>query len=253
MINKGECIDDLQIKGLRLIQKNDGFKFGVDAVLLSDFAKNAPPGRVMDLCSGTGVIPLLLWAKTNASDISGLEIQSDMADMAKRSIALNGVGDRVHIFQGDLKNASEMFGRCVFDVVTCNPPYIETGSAITNDTDAVTAARHEILCSLDDVIRSASELLKPLGRFYMIHRPGRLADILCCMRKYRLEPKTLRFVHPSPKKPPKMLLVEGRKNSGRDLKIMAPLFVHDENGCYSEEIEAIYGRDVQKTAGKERL
>ncbi len=251
MINNGECIDDLQIKGLRLIQKNDGFKFGIDAVLLSDFAKNATPGKVMDLCTGTGVIPLLLWAKTASPDISGLEIQADMADMARRSVELNGVGERVHIFEGDLKNASEMFGRCVFDVVTCNPPYIETGAAITNDTDAVTAARHELLCSLEDVIRSAAEILKPLGRFYMIHRPGRLADILCCMRKYRLEPKTLRFVHPSPNKPPKMLLVEGRKNSGRELRIMAPLFVHDGNGGYSAEIEAIYGRDGQEKNGKE--
>lgn len=242
MIKPDECVDDLQIDGLRIIQKKDGFKFGIDAVILSDFAKNACSGKILDMCSGTGIIPLLLSAKTSAERIYGLEIQTDMAEMSKRSMIINNIQDRVHIVEGDLKNASMIFGKSVFDTVTCNPPYMEAGKAIMNDHDAKTVSRHEVMCSLEDVISAAYSILKPLGKFFMVHRPGRIADILCCMRKYRLEPKTLRFVYPDMLKAPKMVLIEGRKNSGKELRILPPLFVYKENGGYSDEINRIYGR-----------
>ena len=241
-IKEDECIDDLQINGLMLIQKKNGFKFGVDAVLLSDFAKNARSKRTLDLCTGTGIVPVLLSAKTSTPDICALEIQHEICDMAKRSVTYNNIEDRVHITEGDLKDAVEIYGKGVFDKITCNPPYMKGGAGLQNSTDTKAVSRHEILCTLEDVISVSSKLLKPMGRFFMVHRPSRLADILCLMRQYKFEPKTLRLVHPSPYKAANMLLVEGMKNGGEELKMLPPLYVYDENGAYTKEIDEIYGR-----------
>lgn len=246
MINSGEVLDDLQ-NGFFIIQKEDGFKFGVDAVLLADFAKDAPSKITLDLCAGTGIVPILLAAKTKTPVIHGLEIQAEIADMAKRSVEYNKLTDRVFIESGDLKNASEIYKKGSFDKITCNPPYMKCGAGIINDADTKTISRHEVMCSLDDVLKAASELLVPKGRFFMVHRPTRIADIMCSMRKYKIEPKKLRFVHPSPYKAPNMLLIEGMKDGGEDMKILPPLYVYDENGSYSEEIDNIYGRNERQT------
>ncbi len=242
MIKDGECLDDLQ-NGLFIIQKENGFKFGVDAVLLADFAKDARSKSTLDLCTGTGIVPLLLSAKTNTKDIHGLEIQPDIAEMAKRSVIYNKLSERVHIVQGDLKNAAEIYGRGSFDKITCNPPYMKCGTGIKNDTDTKSVSRHEVMCTLDDVLRISAQLLISKGRFFMIHRPSRLADIMCGMRKYKLEPKRLRFVHPSPSKAPNLVLIEGMKDGGEELKLLPPLYVYGEDGNYSAEIDEIYGRD----------
>ncbi len=241
MINSGEVLDDLQ-NGFFIIQKADGFKFGVDAVLLADFAKDAPSKMTLDLCTGTGIVPVLLAAKTKTPAICGIEIQEEIADMAKRSVEYNKLTDRIEIKCGDLKNASEIYGKGIFDKITCNPPYMKRGAGITNDADTQTVSRHEVACTLEDVIKAASELLVPKGRFFMVHRPGRIADIMCLMRKYKIEPKKLRFVHPSPYKAANMVLVEGMLQGGEELKMLPPLYVYNENGDYSEEIDIIYGR-----------
>jgi len=240
-----ERLDDLQTKtNLHLIQNPKWFCFGVDAVLLSDFAavtvkKNAD---VLDLCCGNGIIPLLLTEKTQARHITGLEIQRPVAEMAERSVKWNGLQERVKICCGDLKDAEGVFGRDVFDNITCNPPYKENNGGLKNATDSVTIARHEIFCTLEDIIRVSAKCLKPYGKLCMIHRPERLADIICLMREARIEPKRLRFVHPSPSKTATMILIEGAKYGKPKLFLESPLYIYNEAGEYSEEINRIYGR-----------
>lgn len=241
MIKTDECLDDLQ-NGLFIIQKQNGFKFGIDAVLLADFAKNARSSATLDLCTGTGIVPILLSKKTDTQQIFGLEIQEDIAEMAQRSVQYNNLNERVYITGGDLNNAPCIYGRGKFDKITCNPPYMKCGAGLQNDTDTKSVSRHEIMCTLDDVLRVSRELLISKGRFFMVHRASRLADILCTMRKYRIEPKQLRLVHPSPEKAPNLVLVEGMKDGGEELKILPPLYVYDSDGNYSEEINKIYGR-----------
>lgn len=241
MIKTDECLDDLQ-NGLFIIQKQNGFKFGIDAVLLADFAKNARSSATLDLCTGTGIVPILLSEKTDTQQIFGLEIQEDIAEMAQRSVQYNNLNERVYITGGDLKNAPCIYDRGKFDKITCNPPYMKCGAGLQNDTDTKSVSRHEIMCTLDDVLRVSRELLISKGRFFMVHRASRLADILCTMRKYRIEPKQLRLVHPSPEKAPNLVLVEGMKDGGEELKILPPLYVYDSDGNYSEEINKIYGR-----------
>jgi tRNA1(Val) A37 N6-methylase TrmN6 len=252
-IHPYERIDDLQTpNGMRLIQNPDWFCFGVDAVLLSDFAAKSikPKSRVLDMCCGNGIIPVLLSEKTTASHIDGVEIQPQVAEMAQRSIKLNSLCDEVCITTGDLKDAAEIYGKTVFDAVTCNPPYKEASGGLKNSSDTVTIARHEILCSLEDIILSAEKVIKPGGKLFLIHRPERLADILCLMRSARIEPKRLRFVHPSPAKTATMILVEGAKHGRPKLFLDPPLYVHDENGNYTDEIQKIYGRDQKEACAK---
>ena len=241
MIKSDECLDDLQ-NGYYIIQKKDGFKFGVDAVLLADFAKDARSKNTLDLCTGTGIVPILLSAKTNTPNICGLEIQPEIAEMAQRSAEYNKLTERVHIRHGDLKNATEIYGRGVFDKITVNPPYMKCGAGLQNDTDTKSVSRHEVMCTLNDVMRVSRELLVSKGRFFMIHRPARLADIMCSMRENKIEPKRLRFVHPSEGKAPNLVLVEGMKDGGDELKILPPLYVHNTDGTYTYEIDLIYGR-----------
>lgn len=235
-----ETVDDLQ-NGYHIIQNNDSFKFGIDAVLLSDFAKGVS-GRVMDLCTGTGIVPILLAAKSKAQRIDAVEIQPKMAEMAQRSVEYNKLGDRIHIKCADLKNAVDIYGKDVFDAVTVNPPYMKCGSGLVNDGDAKTISRHEVMCSLEDVVRVASELLKPHGKLFMVHRAYRLTDIICAMRSCRLEPKIMRMVAPSQGREPNLVLVCGIRHANSELKVLPTLYVRDDNGNYTKEIDEIYGR-----------
>ena len=240
MMELNETLDDLQ-NGYQIIQKTDGFRFGIDAVLLSDFAKGVS-GKVMDLCTGTGIIPLLLAAKSDAQHIDAVEIQPQIADMATRSVHYNNLEDRIHIECADLKESSGIFGKSVYDAVTVNPPYMRTGSGLTNSEDSRTISRHEIKCSLEDVIKVSSELLKTRGKLFMVHRPQRLADIMYLMRKYRIEPKIMRLVAPTLGKEANLVLIMGIKNASSELKMMPTLYVYDKHGGYSKEIDEIYGR-----------
>ncbi|NMA95347.1 MAG: tRNA1(Val) (adenine(37)-N6)-methyltransferase [Clostridiales bacterium] len=242
MLRDGEHIDDLQIKGFKLIQNREKFCFGIDAVLLSNFVDIKNGERVVDLGTGTGVIPVLLAAKTCAEKIVGVEIQQDMVDMARRSVTLNGLKDRIDIIHGDIAKGAPGLELGIWDVVVTNPPYKKRGSGIINPDASKAIARHEIMCTLDDVIKAAAKLLRPRGRLYMIHRPERLMDIALGMRRERLEPKSIRLIHPKVDRPPNLLLVEGVLGGGRHLKWLPPLYVYDENGEYTKEVKAIYGR-----------
>lgn len=237
-----ETLDDLQLKGLRLIQKKEGFRFGVDAVLLANFAKVKRGMRVIDLCTGTGIIPFIIAGKTEASSITGIEIQEEFVEMANRSVEINDLGDRVSFINGDLKDEKNIKTLEKANVITVNPPYKLANSGILNPTDKMAVARHEVCCTLEDVIIASRRLLKDNGRLYMVHRPERLADILCLMRKHKIEPKTIRMVHPNTKKAPNIVLVEGQRDGGAFLKWEPPLYVYNDEGGYSEEIDRIYGR-----------
>lgn len=241
-LKEDETIDDLQLKGLRLIQKKEGFRFGVDAVLLANFAKIKKGMRVIDLCSGTGIIPFVIAGKTEASSITGIEIQEEFVEMANRSVKINDLGDRVSFINGDLKDEKNIKTIEKTNVITVNPPYKLANSGILNPTDKMAVARHEVCCTLEDVIIASRRLLKDNGRLYMVHRPERLADILCLMRKHKIEPKTIRMVHPNTKKAPNIVLIEGQRDGGAFLKWEAPLYVYNDEGGYSKEIDEIYGR-----------
>jgi len=241
-INEDETIDDLQLKGLNLIQKKDGFKFGIDAVLLSDFACIKNKHRVIDLCTGTGIIPLLIYGKYEPQSVYGLEIQEDMIEMAKRSAQLNSLEEKVFFLNEDLKNIECLKKLEKFDVVTVNPPYKLNNAGIINPNDKLAIARHEILCNLEDVISASRVLLKDNGRLFMIHRPERLADIFTLMRKYKIEPKRVKMIHPKIGKAPNIVLVEGQRDGGTYLKWEAPLYVYDDDGKYTKEINSIYWR-----------
>ena len=241
-IGKDESIDDLQLNGLQLIQKEQGFRFGVDAVLLSNFANVKKKHRVIDLCTGTGIVSFLVYGKYKPQEVIGLEIQDDMVEMANRSSKLNDTSDIVKFVQGDLKDKALLDSLGRFDVVTVNPPYKLNNAGILNPNDKLAIARHEIMCNLEDVIVSARRLLKDNGRMFIVHRPERLADIFGLMRKYKIEPKRVRLVQPNTKKAPNIVLVEGQRDGGTFLKWEETLYVYDDNGNYSEEINRIYGR-----------
>lgn len=236
-----ETLEDLQCNGLKLIQKQNGFRFGTDAVLLADFAKNIISKKTLDFCTGTGVVPILMSAKTKTPQFFALEIQSDIADMAKRSVILNGLSERIGIECADLK--SPPYAPSSFDLITCNPPYMKSGAAILNEADGKTISRHEVMCTLEDVIKSAARLLKFGGHFVMVHRPNRLADVLSEMRNFGIEPKKLRFVHASIEKAPILFLVDGMNKANKDMKILPPLILYNKDGSESDELKSIYGRN----------
>lgn len=241
-LNEGERIDDLERNGYKIIQHKDKFCFGMDAVLLSGFATVKEVERVLDMGTGTGIIPILLAAKTDGRDFVGLEIQEESALMAERSVSLNDLNERVKIIKGDIKEASKIFGGATFDVVTCNPPYMTENYGIKNFEEPKAIARHEIKCTLEDVIREASKVLKPGGRFYMVHRPRRLVEIIELMSKYKIQPKGLRMVHPFADRKANMLLIEGHRGRKAMMKVEAPLVVYREKGIYTDEILKIYGK-----------
>ena len=240
-LKENERIDDLQRNHLRIIQKTDGFCFGMDAVLLSGFAAVKPGERVLDLGTGTGIIPILLSAKTEGEHFTGLEIQEEIAGMAKRSVSMNGLEEKIEIVNGDIKEASRIFGAASFDVVTTNPPYMNDAHGLKNPTEVKAISRHEVLCTLEDVVREGAKVLKHGGRMYMVHRPHRLIEILNTMTKYRLEPKRMKFVHPFRDKEANMVLIEAVRGGGAWMKVEPPVIVYKEPGVYSEEIYDIYG------------
>ena len=240
LLLQDEIIDDLQIKGLKIIQKINGFKFGMDAVLLSDFCDMHSESRVLDLGTGTGIIPFLIYAKKNVTKLVGIEIQSSMCEMARRSIVLNNLEENITVVNGDIRKIKHYFEPNSFDCVVSNPPYIKSGGGITNSQDIKKISRHEINVNLEEVIHSTAFVLKQHGSFFMVHRPDRLVDIFYLMRKYKIEPKIIRFVHPSTEKAPNLLLIKGIKCGNPQLKVLNPLYVYD-NGEYTKEILKIYG------------
>lgn len=241
-LKESERIDDLDRNGLKIIQDEGRFCFGMDAVLLSSFAaeKIRKNDKVLDLGTGTGIIPILLTAKCEASGYTALEIQDESVDMAKRSVMLNDLSEKINIVCGDIKEAGSIFGPASFHAVTSNPPYMIDNHGLKNDNSPKTIARHEVLCSLEDVIREGSKVLKDNGRFFMVHRPFRLSDIMNLMRKYKIEPKRMRLVYPYVDHEPNMVLIEGIKGGNPNLIVEKPLIVYQKVGKYTEEIIRIY-------------
>lgn len=238
-----ERLDDLHRNNYKIIQHPKKFCFGIDAVLLSDYAKVFENETMLDLGTGTGIIPILVEAKTKGKHFTGLEIQPESAEMARRSVAYNHLEEKVEIVTGDIKEAVTMFGPASFHVITSNPPYMNQNHGIVNGNMPLAIARHELLCTLEDVISSAAKLLKMNGRFYMVHRPTRLVDIIATLRQYKLEPKQIRFVHPYVEKEPNMVLIEAIKGGKPMIKVAPPLVVYKDKNVYTDEIMKIYGYD----------
>ena len=239
-LKSGERIDDLQRNGYRIIQNPERFCFGMDAVLLSSFAKAKPGEKVLDLGTGNGIIPILMEAKTKGEKFFGLEIQEESADLARRSVAINGIEEKIGNVTGDMKEAVNIFGAASFHVITMNPPYMTGNHGLVNPEDAKAIARHEITCSLEEMISQASKVLKSKGRFYMVHRPFRLAEIMSLMVKYHLEPKRMRLVYPYVDKEPNMVLIEGLKGGNSRITVEPPLIVYEKPGVYTEELKRMY-------------
>jgi tRNA1(Val) A37 N6-methylase TrmN6 len=238
-----ERLDYLLAEDLRIIQSPSVFAFSLDAVLLAKFVYvPIQKGNLIDLCTGNAVIPLLLSKRTKGK-ITGVEIQERIYDMAKRSILYNGLEDQICVIHGDIKDMPKELGYGNFDIVTCNPPYFPTPNADEiNKNKYLAIARHEIYCTLEDVIRVSSQLLRQGGKAAFVHRPGRLLDIITLMRQYRLEPKRLQFVYPKLGKEANTILIEGIKDGNPDLKILPPLIVYNEDNEYTKEMRTIlYG------------
>ena len=239
-LKPGERIDDLHRKGRRIIQDPKRFCFGIDAVLLSAFAKAMPGERVADLGTGTGIIPILMEARYGGEQYYGLEIQEESAEMARRSVALNGLTDCIHIFTGDIKDPPSAFAAATFQVVTCNPPYMNEGGGLKNAYGPKAIARHEILVDLAGVVRQAARLLQFGGRFYLIHRPHRLVDLMCLLREYKLEPKRMRLVQASAEKEPVLVLIEAVRGGRPMVKMESVLMIYGPDGDYTPEAWQIY-------------
>lgn len=240
-LRENERIDDLQRNGYKIIQNKNGFCFGMDAVLLSGFARVKPGEQVLDLGTGTGIIPILLEAKYEGKHYTGLEIQTEMAEMAARSVALNKLEEKISIVEGDIKKAGDIFGLSVFDVVTSNPPYMNHAHGLKNPDIPKAIARHEVMCTLEDVVREAARLLRPGGRFYLVHRPHRLIELITALTSHRLEPKRMKMVHPYAEKEANMVLIEAVRGGKSMIKVEAPVVVYEKPGVYTKEIYDIYG------------
>lgn len=242
-LEENERIDDLEFKNLKVIQNKNGFCFGMDAVLLSDFAKNIKRNAtVLDLGTGTGIIPILLCGKTELKKVIGVEIQEEVAKMAKKSILLNGLEGRFEILNCNIKELNKIYKKQTFDVIVTNPPYKKQNSGIVNENEKKVISRHEITANLEDFIKIAKDLLKDKGELYMVHRPERLVDILELMRKYKIEPKVLKMVCPNKNKEPNLVLIKGVKNAKTFLKIEKNLYVYDKENKYTKEILEIYNK-----------
>ena len=241
MLRDDERIDDLQRNQYGIIKRKGAFCFGMDAVLLSGFAVVKKGERMLDLGTGTGIIPILLTAKTEGEHFTGLEIQEESADMARRSVRYNHLEEKVDIVTGDIVEAGQLFALASFDVVTSNPPYMSDAHGLKNPGDAKAIARHEVKCTLEDVVREGTRVLKPGGRFYMVHRPRRLIEIIQTMKKHGLEPKRMKMVHPYVDREANMVLIEAVRGGGALLKMEAPVIVFNEQGGYTEQIRVTYG------------
>lgn len=243
-LKENERIDDLEYKELKIIQNRDGFCFGMDSVLLSDFAKKIKKNSlVVDLGTGTGIIGILLCGKTDLSKIYGVEIQKEVADMAKRSILLNHLQDRFEIIQKNIKEITKVINVNSIDVVVMNPPYKKENTGLINDNKEKLISRHEITANLEDFIKVSNTILKPNGELYMVHRPERLVDIFYLLRKYNLEPKVLRMVVPKKEKGANLILIKAVKNAKPFLKIQPLLVVYNEDGTYTKELLKIYNKE----------
>ena len=240
LVKENERVDDLQ-NGCYVIQDREKFCFGMDAVLLSGFTKVKEGEKVLDMCTGTGIIPILLSAKTKGKNFTGIEIQEDCAQMAERSVKYNGLEDRIQIIQGDIKEAVSIFGAASFHVITCNPPYMIGSHGLTNPHMPKAIARHEILCTLEDVVSQAARVLGDRGRFYMVHRPFRLAEIMNVLTRYKLEPKRMQLVYPYIDKEPNMVLIEAVKGGNPRITVERPLIVYEKPGVYTKSILELYG------------
>lgn len=240
-LKENERIDDLERNNLKIIQDTKRFCFGMDAVLLTGFARLKEGDKCLDMGTGTGIIPILLSAKTNCSDFTALEIQPDSADMARRSVKLNGLEDKIKVVDGDIKEASSIFKKASFDAVTCNPPYMIGQHGLKNPDSALSIARHEVMCTFEDVAANAAAVLKSGGKFFLVHRPFRLAEIMVTLSKYRLEPKRMKLVYPFIDSEPNMVLIEAVRGGKSRLTVEKPLIVYSEPGKYTDEIYDIYG------------
>lgn len=240
-LKDNERVDDLQRNGYRIIQHPDKFCFGMDAVLLSGFATAKRGEQVLDLCTGTGIVPILMEAKTEAAHLTGLEIQEESADMARRSVLLNGLQEKIDIVTGDVRKAGSYFSSAFFDVVTCNPPYMIGRHGLTNPDAPKAIARHEILCTLEEVVSQTAKLLRTGGHFYLVHRPFRLAEIMTTLVRHKLEPKRMRLVYPYVDKEPNMVLIEAVRGGKSRMTVESPLIIFSQRGVYTEEIREKYG------------
>lgn len=240
-LNENERIDDLERNNYKIIQDPTKFCFGMDAVLLSGFATAKEEDLVLDLGTGTGIIPILMAAKTKAKKIVGLEIQEESVNMATRSVALNQLQTRIEILLGDIKEAHMLFEAASFDVITANPPYMIQKHGLQNENTPKTIARHEVFCTLEDVVKAAAFAVKPGGKFYMVHRPFRIPEIFSALQKYKMEPKRMQLVYPFVDKEPNMVLIEATRGGRPRLKVEKPLIIYKEPGLYTPEIYDIYG------------
>ena len=242
-LKENERIDDLEFKGYKIIQNTEGFCFGIDSVLLSDFAKDIRNNsRVMDLGTGTGILCILLSGKTNLKEIYGIEIQEEVANMAKRSVELNLLQDKIKIINENIFNLENVFEKGSFDAIVTNPPYKKINTGLQNESEKKLISRHELTANLEDFIKVSKDMLKDKGEFYMVHRPERLVDIIYLMRKYKIEPKQIRFVAPKIGKEPNLVLIKGVKNAKEFLKFDNILYVYNEDGSYTEELLKIYNK-----------
>ncbi|MFQ9821810.1 MAG: tRNA1(Val) (adenine(37)-N6)-methyltransferase [Clostridia bacterium] len=242
-LEANERIDDLEFKNLKIVQNKDGFCFGIDSVLLSDFAKNIKKdSMVLDLGTGTGIIPILLCGKTKLKKVTGIELQEEVAKMAKKSIKLNNLEDKFNVINENILNLNKIYENQTFDVIVSNPPYKKKDTGITNENEKKIISRHEISASLEDFIKISKDLLKDKGEFYMVHRPERLVDIFELMRKYKIEPKILKMVYSYKNKEPKLILIKGVKNAKPFLKVESNLYIYEDTGKYTKEILKIYNK-----------
>ena len=239
-----ERIDDLEFNNLKIIQNKNFFCFGIDSVLISNFcAKNKSASNAVDIGSGSGIISILIASKTRIKHIYGIEIQNEVAEMSKRSIELNHLEDKIEILNIDLKDATKYINPNSIDCVVTNPPYMKNGTGAKNENKQKIIARHEVETTLSEILNISYKLLKDKGEFFMIHRVDRLVDILSEMRAQRLEPKEIQFVHPYVNKSPNLVMLRAVKNGGRELKVLDPLVVYNNNGEYTDEILKIYGKN----------
>ena len=243
LLKENERIDDLEYKGLKIIQNKNGFCFGIDSVLLSDFAKEIKKdSRVLDLGTGTGIISILLCGKTKLKEIIGVEIQEEVYEMAKRSSELNNLENKFKLINEDIKNLSKLFPANSFDAIVTNPPYKKENTGLISDDETNLISRHEIMCNIEDIAKQASFLLKSNSSIYMVHRPDRLADILEALRKYKLELKIIRFIYPKIEKEPNLVLIKATKGAKQFLKMEKPLIVYNQDGTYTDEMLEIYNK-----------